>query len=71
MIKDHFNLDKVKTKFPVIGTHHLVLYPVQPGVFLVYFIRPEDQFINLHSLLAVHPAIFPWTEKDERKSTVC
>lgn len=56
----------MQTKFPVIETHHLVLYPVEPGIFLAYFIRPEDSFIDLHSSLAIYQAIFPCTEKGKR-----
>ncbi|CAB4025792.1 Hypothetical predicted protein [Paramuricea clavata] len=57
--------DKMQTKFPVIETHHLVSYPVEPGIFLAYFIRPEDSFINLHSSLAIYQAIFPCAEKEK------
>ena len=64
IIGRHFNLDKRQKKFPVLETHHLVLYPVEPGIFIAYFIRPEDSFINLHSILAIYQAIFPGTDEN-------
>jgi hypothetical protein len=64
IIGRHFNLDKRQKKFPVLETHHLVLYPVEPGIFIAYFIRPEDPFINLHSILAIYQAIFPGTDEN-------
>ena len=54
-----FSLEYVET---IVTRQYLALYPVEPGIFLVYFIRSEDDFINLRSLLAVYQAIFSCTE---------
>ena len=47
-------LDKVESH----EVHYLVLYAVEPGIFIAHFIRPEDSFIKLHFLLAIHRALF-------------
>ena len=49
-----FCLDKAESD----EVHYLVLYAVQAGIFIAHFIRPEDSFIKLHFLLAIHRALF-------------
>ncbi|XP_028410122.1 uncharacterized protein LOC114532742 [Dendronephthya gigantea] len=48
-----------KRRYPVNETFYLALYPVEAGIFLAYFLRADDAFIELQSLLAVYQAIFP------------
>ena len=53
-----FHVEKLE-RCPVKETFHLVLYPIEAGIFLAYFFRPDDAFIELQSLLTVYQALFP------------
>lgn len=35
---------------------YLLLYPLEPGIFHVYFLRPENTLCNFHSMLSVYGA---------------
>ena len=49
----------VKASCNTTETFYVLLYPIEPGLFNVFFMRPEKSLHNLHSMIAVHQASFP------------